>query len=36
MIEQQVTGLVIRVSCKMRNLQSEIAKAWHLATRHKS
>jgi hypothetical protein len=31
MVDDKVTGMTIRVACKIKDLQSEIAKAWHNA-----
>jgi len=32
MVDDKITGLTIKVACKVKDLQTEIAKAWHTAT----
>ena len=31
MVDDTITGMTIKVACKIKDLQTEIAKAWHNA-----
>ena len=32
MVDETITGMTIKVACKIKDLQSEIVKAWQHAT----